>query len=265
MTPLTEITHGRYSVYFAEETVEPSLLIDALAKAPTIHGKGRGGISLVRVGPTTLACREYVHGGLFRAFTRDIFLSSRRAIREMEVTRYLRDNGFPVVEPFAVIVEKRFLLRRLYFLTRFVEKAVDLLEYLSLSGRMARMRAIRRLATHLYRLEGLGVYHPDLHLNNVLVTAKQGMIFLDFDKSVRDGSTKDLMIRMFWRLNRFAEKMERKGVAAFSLRERVLFLRTYRRLSGYNIVSVMEQKAGRKRLLNKAGWFVERLFYGPGK
>ena len=262
MPKLTLLNHGTYSIHYSGQTVAPSLLIERLQGARTIEEKGRGGIGVLRVGPMTLACRKYVHGGLFRAVTGDRFLSGKRALDEIDITRYLWDAGFPVVEPFCVIVERRFFAKHLYFLSLFKEGAQDLLDYLAKAGQMARFRAIRRLGQLFFRLECLGVYHPDLHLNNVLITKDGEMIFLDFDKSRRGGVSKAEVERMVWRLYRFAEKMERHGAITFSLKEKVLFLRTYRRLSGYDILSSMEARVKAKRFTSRMGWRIEKLLYG---
>ena len=262
MSKLTLLNHGPYSIYYSGQTVAPSLLIERLRDARTIEEKGRGGIGLLRVDDMTLACRKYVHGGLLRAVTGGCFLSSKRARSEIDITRYLFEAGFPVVEPFCVIVERRLFAKRLYFLSLFEEGAQDLLDYLAKAGQMARFRAIRRLGQLFFRLECLGVYHPDLHLNNVLITRDGKMIFLDFDKSRSGGVSKAEVERMAWRLMRFAEKMERQGVITFSLKEKILFLRTYQRLSGYDILSSMEARAKTKRFTSRVGWYIEKLLYG---
>jgi hypothetical protein len=67
---------------------------------------------------------------------------------------------------------------------------------------------------------------------------------------------------MVWRLNRFAEKWEQKGYLRISMLERLLFLRTYSNLSGYNLEGEMVKKIQGKRLLSRIGWFVESILYG---
>ncbi len=262
MAELTETKHGPFSIYFAGQPVEPSALIDQLDKGRVIENKGRGGIRIIHTGGLTLACRKYLHGGLLRAITGDIFFSSKRVIREIKVIIYLKDSGFPVVEPFAAIVKRRLLTKHLYLLTVFREGAVDLLDHLGTSSKMARLRSIRQLARLFCRLEELGIYHPDLHLNNVLMTPDKGMVFLDFDKSSIKTFTKRDMARMFWRLNRFAEKMASHGRIFITPGEKVFFLRTYSRLAGYDMLAHMEKKAGLKTLSSKMGWFIENALYG---
>ena len=69
----------------------------------------------------------------------------------------------------------------------------------------------------------LGIYHPDLHLQNVLVTKVGDLVFLDFDRAHRKVVTKKDMESMFWRLNRFAEKKEIAGELAVTMRKRRSF------------------------------------------
>jgi hypothetical protein len=262
MSKLTETKHGPFTVYFAGPLVEPSRIVNQLDSSEVIESKGRGGIRIIHAGGFILACRKYLHGGLLRALTGNTFFSSRRTIREIETIMYLRDNSFPVIEPFASVVKNKVLTKDLYLLTVFAGGAVDLLDHLRVSTKMGRFRSIRQLAGLFCRLEGLSIYHPDLHLNNVLVTPEKGMIFLDFDKSTRKILTRADMARMFWRLNRFVEKMARNRRLTVTPQEKVLFLRTYGRLSGYDMLAHMEKKAGVKALLSRIGWFVENALYG---
>jgi len=257
----TRTVRGPFSVYFAGEALDPALLIRQIDTARKIEGKGRGGIRILDAGGLTLACRKYTHGGLFRALTGDTFFSGRRALKELEITSYLLEKGFPVIAPFAVIVEDYSIRKGLYFITLFEEGSVDLLQFLKVASRWTRYRMIRRLAGYIHLLVTLGIYHPDLHLNNVLITKAKEMKFLDFDKSRRGVVSTREVINMIFRLNRYAEKMEKKGVITFSMKERMLFLRTYQRLSGYDIIAEVTKKAKTKRAASRLGWFVEALLY----
>lgn len=127
---------------------------------------------------------------------------------------------------------------------------------------MKRLRAIRDLARFMWQLERLGIYHPDLHLRNVLVKKNGTLIFLDFDKALSKAVSRKNVEAMIWRLNRFAEKWEDKGYFRISIIERLLFVRTYSRLSGYNLEAEMAKKLKGKKLLSRAGWFAESILYG---
>jgi len=114
----------------------------------------------------------------------------------------------------------------------------------------------------MHDLERFGVMHPDLHLNNILITHNNDMKFLDFDKAHIGLITKKDMVRMFWRLNRYVEKMARKGYAGVSIKEKILFLRSYEELSGHDMLSIMEKHMKSRGWLDKTGWFLDSIFYG---
>ena len=107
----------------------------------------------------------------------------------------------------------------------------------------------------------LGVYHPDLHLQNVLVTKAGNLVFLDFDRAYRKTVTKKDMESMFWRLNRFAEKKENTGELVITIEEKTLFLRTFEGLAGLHIMKDMAKQLESKRLSYKLGWFLESFLY----
>jgi hypothetical protein len=66
---------------------------------------------------------------------------------------------------------------------------------------------------------------------------------------------------MFWRLDRFAEKKENAGEFVVTIEEKTLFLRTFERLSGLQIMKVMVTQLESKRLFYKLGWFLESFLY----
>jgi hypothetical protein len=258
--------YNRYSIYTIEDTAtsvtDSSTLIDCFLSAPSLEKKGRGGVKLLNINGRHIVCRKYIHGGLFRVITRDIFFSIRRAAEEMEILLYLKERGFPVVKPYGLIVRDGFVRKSLYILTLFEENASDLLELLNATTLKQRFRITKTLALLMWNMETLGVYHPDLHLNNVLVTPEGTLKFLDFDRSCRKLITKKDMERMFWRLNRYVEKMTKQGKLKVDIKEKILFLRTYRKFSGFDMASIMKNKVRQKGFLFKMGWFLESLLYG---
>lgn len=154
---------GKFRILYYASFLEPVSFIRHLFQSRVIAHKGRGGIRIVDTGGLTLVVRKYVHGGLFRAFTGDLFLTGKRVVSEAETMRYLQERGFPVVAPFAAIMERRFILKRLYLVTLYEAHAVSLLEYLQTSGKRQRLRLASRLARLLWQLAHAGVFHPDLH------------------------------------------------------------------------------------------------------
>jgi tRNA A-37 threonylcarbamoyl transferase component Bud32 len=252
---------GNYTITCREGSVEPPLVMGQLSIPHGVIRKGRGEIKILSVGDTLLACRKYIHGGLLRGITGDIFFSEKRAARELKITMHLEKNQFPVVSPYGYIAERRCCAKALFFVTFFEENIGDLLEFLKSAGRKERKRVIKKFARLLFEMGRLGVYHPDLHLQNVLVTKTGDLILLDFDKASFKAVTKSDMERMFWRLNRFAEKKENAGELIVTLQEKALFLRTIERLSGYRIIGEMQGQLEAKERSYRLGWFLDSLLY----
>lgn len=258
-------TYGKFHLYLQDGAVEPSVLIGAFLKADVLEGKGRGSIKVLTVDGKRIVCRKYIHGGLLRGFTKDYFFSGKRAIKELEIIFYLKKAGFPVVEPYGAIIETHGAMKIPYLLTVFEEDAISLLDFFSKAEPVTRSKIIKTLAGHMYDLERFGVYHPDLHLNNILIALiahNNDMKFLDFDKARIGSITKKDMVRMFWRLNRYVEKMARKGYAGISIKEKILFLRSYEELSGHDMLSEMEKHMKSRGWLDKTGWSLDSIFYG---
>jgi tRNA A-37 threonylcarbamoyl transferase component Bud32 len=256
---------GKFRVLYYSSFLEPVSLIRNLFQSRVIAHKGRGGIRIVETGGLTLVVRKYVHGGLFRAFTGDLFLTGKRVVSEAETMLYLQERGFPVVAPFAAIVERGFILKRLYLVTLFEEHAVSLLEYLQASGKRQRMGVAKRLARLLWELRHAGVYHPDLHPGNVLVTPDGRLLFLDFDRAVRKSVRPRDARSMIRRLCRFGDKMERQGLLATDRREKALFLRAYGRLAGEDMAARMGGGEKLRGYLHRAGWRIESALFGERK
>jgi aminoglycoside phosphotransferase (APT) family kinase protein len=252
--------HGRFKVVLYDEPVDAAALIDALARTPVQAGLGRGAVRLLTLNGRTFVCRQYLHGGLFRAVTGDRFASGDRVKREAEVLRYLGEKGFPVVKPFCTIIEQRAFFRKLYLVT-YLEDGSDLLKFLNGATPGARLRTIRALAGLMWELHRLGVFHPDLHIKNVLVKPGGGLVFLDFDRAERRAPTRDDAEWMLWRLDRFVEKMELQGEFRVRPVERMLFLRTFDRLSAYHLAESMQEREGVRKRRRRLGWLLESALY----
>jgi len=261
MDVLKKECFGSFVVTYRQEVIDSAFVIKQLSNPRDTIKKGRGEIKILSAGDKLLACRRYIHGGLLRGITGDTFFREKRASAEFEITMFLEENGFPVVRPCGYITKNNLCTKDLYFLTFFEENALDLLEFLKSARRKERLRIIKSLARFLFEMGKLGIYHPDLHLQNVLVTKATGLLFLDFDRAYRKVVTKKDMENMFWRLNRFAEKKEKAGELTVTAEEKTLFLRTFEQLSGLHIMKDMAPQLGSKRLFYKLGWFLESFLY----
>lgn len=281
MVRLKKAEIGRYTVYSQSELTNLSGLIDEFQKTPCLSDKGRGGIKILHIENRKIACRQYIHGGIFRFFTGDAFFSAKRSINEIELLIYLEKAGIPAVKPFCIIEERRFLFKKLHILTIFEENTKNLTDYLVSAQDRQRLRLAKKIAYLFWMLEQSGVYHPDLHLDNMLFrdkikcpgngsqpTFNQGgtgvsgdIILIDFDRARRKRLSKKDVEDMFWRLNRYIEKMEKKGGLRIGSKEKTLFLRTYERLSGSEITESMKASLKYKQLASRIGWKIESFFY----
>jgi 3-deoxy-D-manno-octulosonic acid kinase len=256
---------GRFTVISCAPVQDEAALLRRLAAAPVIAGKGRAGIRTIEIDGHRLVARQYTHGGLFRIFTGDRFFGGRRAIAEAEITEYLYRCGFPIVKPFCVVTERRVLTRRLYLVTFLEEGAVDLLQHIREASSKQRLRIARRLGEAFWRLERAGVFHPDLHLRNVVITGDGRLVFLDFDRARRRAIGRKDMQWMFKRLGRFVDKMERQGEFSATGLEKAVFLRAYARLAHYDPTADMARSAERDHLRHRMGWLLESLLYRKRK
>jgi hypothetical protein len=251
-----------FLVYHNGEVGSPERFIESFMKAGTKIGKGRGEIRLFRAGGPMLAARRYVHGGIFRIVTSDVYLTPRRAVREFQILNLLEEKGVHVVHPICALATRSFPFKKLFLVTVFDEDGRDLVEAaMTLSGR-SRLKLARDLARLVWHLLSAGVYHPDLHLRNVLVKSQGSLVLLDFDKAKVKAIGEKEMKRLVWRLYRYTEKLERSGVLTISPQERMIFLRAFSKASGYAIIEPLEKELGRRRAAFKFGWFLESLLYG---
>jgi tRNA A-37 threonylcarbamoyl transferase component Bud32 len=261
MKPL-EKKAGRFHVFFYSTPVEIEGLQRAFAQAQLKSGEGRAGIRIAKIDNTTIAIRKYVHGGLLRGVTRDLFFIKRRVLREASILHHLLASGFPTVAPFCALIEKRLFFARLYLATVFVENKGNLLEYLKKANHKQRLRAAKSLASLFWRMEQTGVYHPDFHLRNVLVKSDGGLLFLDFDRAYITVISEQHTETVFRRLDRFVEKMRNQNQLDIEVMAKAVFLRTYERLSGREMLQRMQSGAAGQNLRRKLGWRIGSLLYG---
>ena len=74
--------------------------------------------------------RQYFHGGLFSAFTRNLYLFGSRSFEELALTEEILSCGIPTIQPIGAI--HRFIFSpfyKAYLLSLEVPGAVDLIQY----------------------------------------------------------------------------------------------------------------------------------------
>jgi len=240
-------THRQNARYLTGRTSHPSIPID--------HEK-------------RMIIRQYSHGGIFRAITRNIYLFGSRSFRELAMTEEIRSLGIPTIEPIGAI--HRPLLHPLYqpyFLSLEVPRAKDLIQYFHEVGPspagerlFLKRKAIRSAGILLRQFHQAGFFHGDLQLKNILV-AEDRLLLIDFDRSYR---RKVLSVRKriknLLRLNRSVEKWRRHRLP-ITRTDRWRFFLAYatddikireamkRRLKTYSI----------RYLLYRCGWAIERV------
>ncbi len=161
----------------------------------------RTGRSAIRIIEPDLVVRPLLHGGLFRALTGPRFLSASRSMRELATSAYLASQGIPTPEVLAVRVQRSGLFLSIEVVTRLVPGAVDLLTHLEDHPDDCR-ELMRRTGGLIRRMHDLGVYHPDLHVKNILLDARAELYVLDLDSA-----------RRFPRLPRFLRRMNLRRFA----------------------------------------------------
>jgi tRNA A-37 threonylcarbamoyl transferase component Bud32 len=164
--------------------------------------------------------RQYFHGGLFRNFTRNLFLFGSRSFRELALTEEIRSYGIPTIQPIAAI--HRFILPpfyQAYFLSLEIPNSKDLIQYFREIGTrpsreniVLKRKTIQSAGLLLRKFHQSGFFHCDLQLKNILVAGDQPFL-IDFDRSYRK-RTLSIRERMknLLRLNRSVEKWRRLGL-----------------------------------------------------
>jgi hypothetical protein len=164
--------------------------------------------------------RQYFHGGLFRNFTRNLYLFGSRSFQELALTEEIRSCGISTIQPIAAI--QRFIFRPLYqasLLSLEIPHSKDLIQYFQEIGShpfhenlILKRKTIRSAGLLLRKFHQSGFFHGDLQLKNILVAGDQ-LFVIDFDRSYRKKnlSISERMKNLF-RLNRSVEKWRRLGL-----------------------------------------------------
>ena len=167
-----------------------------------------------------MVLRQYSHGGLLRAITRNLYFSGARSFRELALTEEIRSFGVPTIPSIGAIHHCIFFpFYQAYFLSVEVPRAVDLIQYFneieahpSPENISAKRRTIRSVGLLIRQFHQAGFFHGDLQLKNILV-AGDHLLLIDFDRSYRKSAlpVKERMKNLL-RLNRSVEKWRRLGL-----------------------------------------------------
>jgi len=180
---------------------------------------GRGGTLLVGEGACSAVVRAYRRGGFPARLCHDTYFGwDPRPFRELCVTEALRQRGAPVVEVYGAAVRWLGLGRyKGWLATRYLAGACTAWECLR-SAATADERALllQRIGYATRRLHDSGGRHPDLNLNNILISATGAtssppdVVFIDFDRARRSASYRAPVADLA-RLRRSARKLDPDG------------------------------------------------------
>jgi hypothetical protein len=181
-----------------------------------------------------MVLRRYLHGGLLRAVTRDLYALGSRSFRELALTEEIRSAGIPTIRPIGAVHQSFiFPFYRAYLLTLEVPGAVNSIEFFQDIGShpvgevLALKRKIIRVAGRLVRqFHDSGFFHADLQLKNFLI-ADHHVLLIDFDRSLRMKNLPERMrMKNLLRLNRSVDKWKRKGLPV-TFSDRLRFFLAY--------------------------------------
>src|SRR4030043_662450 len=205
-------THRQTLKYLKGRTLHPSI--------PLEEGK-------------RIVIRHYLHGGLFSALTRDLYLFGSRSFQELALTVRIRACGISTIVPIGAIHRILRPFYKAYLLSLEISGAKDLIQYFQEIGphssgeRLLHKRGtIRSAGLLVHQFHEAGFFHGDLQLKNILVSGEQ-LFLIDFDRSYqKEVLTADEKKKNLLRLNRSVEKWKRLGLP-ITRTDRFRFFRAY--------------------------------------
>lgn len=164
---------------------------------------GRGRLFTFPILPGKGVLREYRRGGMVRRFLPRGTLTNR-PLREWNVLNYLYRHEFPVPDPLGLLWRRRSLLVTGAIATQFID-SVNLADYLRTTA-VPPEHLLENVGRLIRRMHDLHVYHADLHVGNILVTARPlplgSVYFVDFDNARITAVTTLLRAQNLLRLRR---------------------------------------------------------------
>ena len=245
-------THRQNTRFLSGRTPHPSIPID---------------------GGKWMVIRQYSHGGIFRAVTRNTYLFGSRSFRELALTEEIRSCGIPTIQPIGAIHRPILpFLYQPYFLSLEVPRAKDLIQYFQEVGPhpvgeplFLKRKIIRSAGILLRRFHEAGFFHGDLQLKNILAVGDQPLL-IDFDRSYRK---KVLFMREriknLLRLNRSVEKWRHLGLPV-TRTDRWRFFLAYAG-DDVKIREAMKKKLQTysiRHLFYRCSWAIERVLGAQG-
>ena len=197
-----------------------------------LKGRGLHPSILLKEGKR-IVIRRYLHGGLFGALTRDLYLFGSRSFQELALTAHIRACGVSTIEPIGAIQKMIGPFYKAYLLSLEMSDAKDLIQYFQEIGPrpsgerlLHKRKTIRSAGLLVQQFHDAGFFHGDLQLKNMLVSGEQ-LFLIDFDHSYQKGVlTADEKKRNLVRLNRSVEKWKNLGLP-ITRTDRLRFFQAY--------------------------------------
>ncbi len=263
------LLNQEYKDFLLEEGIEDlETFIERRSKDSRYMSGRKPHLSTPMADGKRMVLRQYSHGGLLRAFTRDLYLFGARSFEELAFTEEVRSSGIPTIQPIGAI--HRFALMpfyRAYLLSVEIPDATDFVLYFQKVGQnfsrdrlIVKRRVLRSAGLLLRQFHHAGFFHGDLQLKNILVAGDQPLL-IDFDRCYRK-PTLSVRKRMknLLRLNRSAEKWKRLGLP-ITRTDRWRFFLAY--AGGDTKIREAMRKVVRtysiRHLLYRWGWALEGL------
>lgn len=189
---------------------------ESLFGAPAVGTvSGRRQHKIVSAGGEKFVLRHYEHGGLLRFFTRDFYLIARRFLHELLASQYALLRGIHTPEVAALRIKRSFFAHKADILTRFVEESADLQKIIRENfqplGLARKREVIDKCATLIRKAHDCAILHPDLHIKNILLSWRDGIIapfLLDLDRAkILKSLTTRQRLKNLFRLGRSLDKM----------------------------------------------------------
>lgn len=254
--------------------------LDSLAKpekTPEIkHLGGRGNSFSFPVSDpqiNRIVVRPYKRGGFLTGpLLRNIYWGVRRFLQELEVSVIAFNKGLPVSEPLGIVLEPKALgFYKAFILSKEITGAKDISTALESLKRAEpcllsrkKQELLKALVAAIVRFHNGGIYHPDLHLKNILVRENPSglpeIFIIDLDRAKYYNSLRfSQRVNNLVRLNRSIIKLGLDKIITAS--DRLRFLESYLSLIGQDnpqLVRSISQRCERNVRLHRAGWRLRR-------
>ncbi len=198
--------------------VDRHLVTCSSLQSPTLPtpGIGRAKVVYFEYKKNKLVLKHYYRGGLLACLVRDTYLSfdieKTRSFKEFRLLQQLQQLNLPVPEVVAAQVEKHWFFYRADLITRELENAETLADYLTKQA--ADVSVWKKVGACIRSFHQHNVYHADLNARNIMLIETGTIYLIDFDNSYFRENDEQWMMANLSRLKRSLLKFK-KNVVGF--------------------------------------------------